>query len=413
MLALLLLACAPDEETGPPTWHADVSPALTSHCVRCHSADGQGPGDFTDYAQVVDWQPYMIDAIDRGDMAPPVSDPECRDYVGSEHLVNDPTLSATLAAWAEAGFPEGDPADAPDVTPIETSIADPDLEIFLPAPYTPTFSDPDNPGNEYRCFAIEHGQSETFYVKRMAPIIDQTPIVHHALLFTVQDEDIPEHDPEAGWDCIDDAFIGGSSVGAVLSGNGMVGAWAPGMLPIGFEGDAGLRVTPDMKMVIQLHYYDAGPETRGLPDQSGWAFETTDEVDRPILIAPLGIFNFRIPAGVEAYTDTRTYQLPIPLRVYGMFPHMHVLGTRYEVTVDGDAGERCAARGDYDFDNQIGYIFREPLDIESNDLVSISCTWNNSTSNPDRIHDEPEDVRYGERTDEEMCYAFSMVSLGD
>ena len=39
-----------------------------------------------------------------------------------------------------------------------------------------------------------------------------------------------------------------------------------------------------------------------------------------------------------------------------------------------------------------------------------ATTWNNSTSNEELIHNPPTDVSYGERTDEEMCFGFTLVS---
>ena len=76
-----------------------------------------------------------------------------------------------------------------------------------------------------------------------------------------------------------------------------------------------------------------------------------------------------------------------------------------------DGEEECAVSAEnYDFYNQLTYLFNEPLVIEPGDTVHWSCTWNNSTSNPDQIYDPPQDIRYGERTDEEMCFMFSVFS---
>ena len=42
-------------------------------------------------------------------MPPPVSGPDCQDYLGSEHLAPDPTLATLLQTWLDAGAPEGGP----------------------------------------------------------------------------------------------------------------------------------------------------------------------------------------------------------------------------------------------------------------------------------------------------------------
>ena len=53
---------------------------------------------------------------------------------------------------------------------------------------------------------------------------------------------------------------------------------------------------------------------------------------------------------------------------------------------------------------------QDPVDIDANERVNMACTWNNSTSNPDLIINPPQDIGWGERTDQEMCYGFALVS---
>jgi len=51
------------------------------------------------------------------------------------------------------------------------------------------------------------------------------------------------------------------------------------------------------------------------------------------------------------------------------------------------------------------------LALETGDEIGFECTWNNSTSNPHLFHDPPIDIGYGERTDEEMCFAFTLITI--
>jgi hypothetical protein len=78
-----------------------------------------------------------------------------------------------------------------------------------------------------------------------------------------------------------------------------------------------------------------------------------------------------------------------------------------------DGTEACIVASDrYDFNNQLTYGFTAPVHVSSGTAINLSCTWDNSAENPNQMHDPPSNVRYGERTDEEMCYAFSLVSYG-
>ena len=101
------------------------------------------------------------------------------------------------------------------------------------------------------------------------------------------------------------------------------------------------------------------------------------------------------------------------LKIHGVFPHMHVLGQAYGASIThADGSETCIVEGDYDFDNQLTYQFAEDdMPVVSNgDSIDFYCNWNNSISNDDLPHSEPVNAGYGERTDEEMCFFFSLVS---
>jgi len=91
---------------------------------------------------------------------------------------------------------------------------------------------------------------------------------------------------------------------------------------------------------------------------------------------------------------------------------MHVLGKRYRVWAEDDFSETCIAQGDYDFDNQLSYQLKEPVTVGNGQTLGLECTWDNGASNPEQFYDPPQDIYYGERTDEEMCFAFVLGELG-
>ena len=275
----------------------------------------------------------------------------------------------------------------------------------------PTFSDPDNPSNEYRCFTVDHGQDDTFFITGLNARIDKLAISHHLTITRV-----PGDSPEAiegrqpgGFDCYDNA-------GVALSDDGLLQAWAPGQAPLVFEEGHGLRIEPDDAFILQMHYFanDAAAIEEG--DQSGYEFTTTTSVEREVLMFPFGPTGFRIPAGEANHSETLSFTIPngLAARAHGTFPHMHVLGSSYRLWVEHQDGtETCGAESErWDFDNQITYMFNESILLQGGDKIHFECTWDNSASNPDQINDDPAAVRYGERTDEEMCFAFTFLSLG-
>ena len=401
-MLLFALACAGDDPVGDTgsaapvttdlTYYTDVKPVVDVHCTRCHNPDGLGPTDFSDPETVVGMSELITVWTSEGLMPPAVSDPECRDYVGSEHMVLDADEQAILQEWHDGGAPLGSIDEVVEVEIIAPVLQDADLELVLDTPYEATFWDDTNPGNEYRCFVLDPELDEDVYLTAMHPIVDQGDIVHHVVLTTADRAELTEdHTSPGGWDCMDGDGLS--------STDQMIAAWAPGMMPIEFEDGYGMLLPSDQVLVVQMHYYgDPG----GPPDQSGYAFRTTTQVQDRIYMVPLGIYDFVIPAGDAEHTDSDTFEnsFPVDLDIWGVFPHMHQLGSAFSMSL----GDECLVEGDYDFDNQLTYMFTEPASFPSGDEVSFECTWDNSGE--DAI-----ETRVGERTDEEMCFFFTLASV--
>ncbi|MCB9746271.1 MAG: hypothetical protein H6740_27090 [Alphaproteobacteria bacterium] len=412
LLILSLLACAGKDASDDSaqalsdvSYHGDVRPLLEKHCTRCHEEGGLGVGDFTDEAHVTAFADRMLARAEAGTMPPTVSDPECHDFAGSDQMTLDDAELGVLQAWVEGGLEMGSPADysAPEI--VEPALVDADMELMMQAAYSPSWWDEGNPGNEYRCFVLDPGEPEDFFITAMHPVIEQASIAHHAVLFLAPRRDLDERwTGDAGYDC-----IGGGG-----PEDGIIAAWAPGMVPVEFGEGYGLRVSSDEVLILQMHYFRSSADADGLQDLSGYALRTAPSVDKEIFLAPLGIFDFAIPAGAESYTDADSFPNNYyNLNIHGVFPHMHRLGTSYSMTLeDEDGDETCVVAGDYDFDNQLFYMFEEPIEFDVGTTAHYECTWDNSAENPDRVTETPVTTHYGERTDEEMCYFFTYVSGG-
>jgi hypothetical protein len=414
-LGFALVGCAGAGDlapaSGPPTadtltWYQDVEPVVDRWCSRCHRPDGPGSADFTDPGVVSLLAEYMLARIDAGEMPPPVADPDCRPYWGHEELTLPVDARDLFARWIDEGKALGDAADSTSTGGTRnTTLEDADLEVRLEVPYTPTFTDPSDPGNEYRCFALEHGRDEDFFITGLAPLLDQERLVHHIVLFRIGESSLwPDYDPAVGVDCIDDMAE------SVL---GMIAGWAPGAVPIEFPQGTGIKILANQRIGMQIHYFQNGEA--GLADQTGYAFRTATEVDDEVRMVPIGTTSFNIPAGDAAYTRSGSWSMPLGIApiVHGVFPHMHVLGRAFSMVREGSDGSReCMVdMPRYDFANQQSYLFEWPIELEPDDRISFSCTWDNSADNPDQLQDPPQDVRYGERTDEEMCYGFTFIQL--
>ena len=388
-MILLLLACLPREVT-----HAEhVQPLLDQHCVRCHQAGGIGVGDFEDPSEVQAFAERIVVRAQDGTMPPPASDPECKDYQSSERLTLGDRDLKLLEKWAEQGFAQGEGELTRDLPDEPLTLADTDLQLTAPG-YGPSFTDEREPGNEYRCFVLEHEQESDFFITGIQPVIDQSSILHHMVLGAVPRAALGDGGTDAqGADCIN------NDMGAI---DGLVGVWAPGMEAMEMADGTGLKVSSDEVFVLQMHYFQSSPEAVGLADHSGFALRTTDSVEQPLEMVTVGTQSFRIPAGESAYTFEGAWQSEFDRRIYGVFPHMHERGVGYQMSLPERRRDACVLDGEgYDFSNQLYYLFRDPITLQADEQLDYSCTWDNG--------DNPEDVFYGERTEEEMCFFFVLA----
>ncbi|MFK7928906.1 MAG: hypothetical protein AB8H79_12010, partial [Myxococcota bacterium] len=208
------------------TYYEHVQPLMEDHCIRCHQPNGVGVGDFDDIETVVSFADRIAARVSEGTMPLPVADPECRDYLGSEHLTLDTRERALVARWAQNGAPLGDPATSVSGTYEAAALEDADIKLRIP-PYSPSFSDERNPGNEYRCFVLDPEHTEDFFVTALHPLVDQEALVHHIVVGAVDRDQVnPEAAEPGGMNCIDD------DMGVVEN---MLAAWAPGSQPQVFE----------------------------------------------------------------------------------------------------------------------------------------------------------------------------------
>ncbi|MCY4601478.1 MAG: hypothetical protein OXF27_16340 [Acidobacteria bacterium] len=142
VFALAALLAAPPAAAGqsatpePATFSKDVAPILQRSCENCHRAGGGAPMSLVTYTEARPWARAIKARTAAREMPPWFVDKN----IGIQRFKDDPSLSdaeiATIAAWADAGAPQGDPADLPP--PREWtdrgkwSIGTPDLVVSSP-----------------------------------------------------------------------------------------------------------------------------------------------------------------------------------------------------------------------------------------------------------------------------------------
>src|SRR4029453_2039644 len=94
-----------------PTYSRDVAPIVQKNCQVCHRPGEAGPFPMLNYRQVRPWAQAMKVAVQSGKMPPWFADPRYGHFSNAMSLT--PAEKETLAKWADAGAPEGDPKDLP------------------------------------------------------------------------------------------------------------------------------------------------------------------------------------------------------------------------------------------------------------------------------------------------------------
>ena len=436
---LLLLACTPETSKNPggddsaavgdaPTWYQDVAPIVVENCAGCHNPSGPG-FDLSDYAHASPMAGAMANATSAGRM-PPWGAKEDENCAPTTPWKDDRRLSeaqiATLAAWAEAGAPEGN-ADsaAPTNDPKTVGLEDYDLEL---GPVEPYFTQGDT--DELICFSIDPHASSWALLSGIEVVPGNQSIAHHALVFadpTGASADLAGAD---GWyDC-------GSGSGVNVPQARLLATWVPGAPPTRAPEGTAIPFEAGARVLVQMHYHPAGKV--GEEDETLLRVKLAEGIPTAALYQTLvGNFftegmglepgpndrwgaEFRIPANVAGHTETMTYVVPngvqdLPLVSFGA--HMHLAGVSLSVKLDKGSGDQCLLNVPaYDYDWQQLYDYDAGLDdvptVSSGDVVTVQCTYDNTLDNPgvqralaEYGYDEPQDIYLGEGTMDEMCLA--------
>lgn len=423
-LPLLLAACSVDLEGDRrgPTWDSHVAPLVAGRCVSCH-AEGRIAGalPMQTHAQAAPLAAAMAAATAEGRMPPWGA--RDSDWCGTLAPIRGdlrltPDQLATLAAWAEAGAPEGAPRAPLVPEPLETlpganqSLALPDREVL-----------PDGE-DDRTCFVLDPGLDADGWLEGAAVEVTESAVVHHAGIRVVAADAGLE--PWTIYPCEGGAGVPADYVGTYAPGSG------PSLAPPG----AAMRVPAGSLFVLNVH--DHPLPDRAVTDRTTlhlrWAEATPDRVaalnhwpDPPeLLLADVlepGPYDadgpeLFIPAGVTGHVETLAGTLPgdpsETVAVWQIASHLHRVGVEARVWAElPDGSTRCLLHvPHWDFDWQRMYQFEPGTwpELPGGTRVVGQCVYDNTLANPgvaaslaEQGLTEPVDVHFGEGTTDEMC----------
>jgi mono/diheme cytochrome c family protein len=389
---------------APVTFNKDIAPLLFEQCAGCHRPGEVAPFSLLNYRDASKRSALLRTVTEERSMPPWKGEPGCGPFVDERRLTEDQI--ALIARWVEEGTPEGDPADLPappQFTP-GWQLGAPDMVVTMTEPYALVAEGRD----DYRCFVIPFEPPPGKYIRAVEYRPGNRRVVHHAVLTSLQHKVAQAKLAEGD----------GKSFGSGLAPPGQLlpgplGIWTPGKEPRPLPEGLAAAWPAGSDLVLQLHLHPSGkPET----EQSTIGFHFTDLPPRGrVQMTILANNHVDIPAGATDHVIEASKTLKQPVEVYGIFPHMHLIGRTVTLTAtlpDGSSIPLLSIR-DWDFKWQHYYQFARPLPLPAGTRLDGRWTYDNSAANPANPNREPKRVTFGEQTVNEMAIAvFDVIPTG-
>ena len=386
--------------TSPYNYSEHVLPILQKRCMECHREGEVAPFAMEDYDDVKSWADEIVEFTSRGIM-PPWKAVGPKDRFKDDCRLSDKEKEV-LAVWAKGGTPRGDPGKASPMPtwPSGWKLGKPDLILELPR-YTVT-ADGDE---EYVLFVLPLTQDEQRNIRALDYQPGNKKVVHHMLGFLDpkhQGRALDEADPKPGY-----RRFGGPG----FRPEHILGGWAPGARVRPLPEDVAFHIGPQRDMVVQMHYYKTGKEET---DRSRiGVYFSKGEPKRYAYTHELAQFRFKIPAGAKNHAVRKRIKLRTEVEIHTLFPHMHLLGKRMSLVArlpDGKLQTLIDVR-DWDFNWQLIYEPTRPIRLPAGTELTLTGWYDNSADNPRNPHRPPQDMGFGERTIDEMCYFLSTITF--
>jgi mono/diheme cytochrome c family protein/thiol-disulfide isomerase/thioredoxin len=373
----------------------DISRIMAANCIECHREGGVGPFRLDTY-EAVSRRATMIRAVtEEGTMPPWFAAPIDSD--GGAHASpwsNDRSISQAekdaIAAWIAAGKPEGDPKDLPLPRAFAESawkIGTPDAVFELPEPIA-VKADGFMP---YQNVLVPTNIAEDRWVKAVQIAPTDPSVVHHVLVFAL--------DENAAKDPATRRRLGADEA------SGYWAAYVPGndsmVLPEGMA----RKLPANSSLLFQIHYTPNGKATR---DQMKIGLVFADAPPRHLVrTAAVANIRLRIPPGAANHRETGQLRVPADAKILAFMPHMHVRGKayRYELELPGQPKRTVLDIPKYDFNWQLRYELREPLEAPRGAVLYGTAWYDNSADNPANP-DPTKTVRWGPQTVDEMMLGY-------
>lgn len=412
--------------SADPTFAEDVAPILYANCTTCHRPDGLGPFSLLDYDSAKKKVDEMHDAVEARQMPPW--------HAEGPHGVfsNDRRLSdadrQTILRWIDAGAKPGDLSKLPPRPdyPTKWVLGTPDATVAMPDEFTI----PATGTVEYQYFQIPTNFTEDKWIQSIEIQPGAREVVHHVLVYARAPQApapaaaVPPPAPApAGTPAQPPVLIRVRTQAALPEPprldtlhapprqlGVLIGTSTPGNNVMEFAKGTALRVRAGTILTFQMHYTAHGHEMK---DRTVVGFHFAKEMPEEEIFAT-AFYNgsLKLPAGAKDVAIPAEIGAGQPIRVWGMMPHTHLRGTRWQYKLEKPDGtsEIILDVPHYDFNWQTYYMFAKPLEIPAGSKITSMAWYDNSATNKNNP-DASKDVTWGDQTWEEMQYTGLLYSI--
>lgn len=384
-----------------PTWSNQVACIVYTNCTPCHYTGGPAPFVLETYSQAYATRVACRNSVFTGFMPPWHPDTAYSDLAHERILT--PEERQLLIDWVNNGAPEGNPAEAPvpPAPPGGSQLNQPTFSQRIPA-YTNSAI-----LNDYRCFVMELGNTDTIYITEAELVPGNRNMVHHALIYldtaSMVYAALDAADPAPGY-----SNFGGTG----YDGARVLYNFLPGKEPIRFPAGWGVKVPPGSRIILQMHY---PPGTDGDTDSSQVNLKFTTSALREIYANP--VLNhytnidqpLQLDPGEEKYF-TETYVIPDNWTFFGLTPHMHLVGLSIQVWAIQPNQDSVPLLNinhwEYPWLDQ--YFLKQAIYLPAGTVLKARSYFINNANNPYVPHIPPQPVVVGENFDDEMMLVHCM-----
>ncbi|MEE2637373.1 MAG: hypothetical protein VYE68_09100 [Acidobacteriota bacterium] len=410
---LVVPGAAVAQDADEVTFARDVVPILQQKCQVCHQPDSIAPMSLLTYQDTRPWARSIRQKVLAREMPPW----HIAKNIGIKRFKNDRSLTDaqidTLVQWVDAGALFGDtadlpaPIDWPDPTAwqLEERFGAPDLVIR-----TDPFTMPADGQDKWWRPTIDTGVTEPRWVKAIE-IRPSFPsgrkVVHHVLASLVQ--------PEEG-------LTGLASSFEVSDGEqpdpGLFMEWAIGKVGEIFPDDAGKLMLPGSRIRWEVHYHAVGEEVRDDVVEMGVYFYPKGQEPRyRTILTGFGGRSGEIDIRPGQLSTTEGFTvLRAPARFENFQPHMHMRGKAMSIEAIYPDGrqELLSLVDNFQWNWHVNYVYDEAVApvLPKGTIVKVTAWHDNTAGN--RNNPDPEQwVGYGDRTVDEMGFAWVDVTYLD